>query len=124
MRQVVTYVSYDDNEFSTYEECEDYENYSKDMFRQINDNINFYKEHVRLRLTIDIDDVVADDEFNAAIDELDTMYDEADAIKIINDVPASAVSWFVNLTGCKLPSEKGTWIWNSKDYIWEKVGLR
>lgn len=115
MREVVTYVAFDGEEFNSAERCRAYEQKYRNVLMEINEAYTFYNatDDIIPIATYDIEVTLAD---------LESAYQESAKIVVRHNVSYSAAKLLYNITGIVLPDDAGVYKYDfDNGNGWESV---
>ena len=115
MREVVTYVAFDGEEFSSIARCRAYEQKYWNAFIEIRDAYTFYNAKGDI-ISIPVYDI------ETLISDLEAAYQESVKIVVLHDVSYTAMKLLYNVTGVVLPGDAGVYQYDfDHGYVWESV---
>ena len=114
MREMVVYVAFDGEEFSSKERCREYEQKFSNTLMAIRDAYVFYNaEGDTIHLAVyDMETLLSD---------LEDAYQKSVKIVVLHDVPHRTLSYFYDATGIVLPEDAGVYKYDFDRYTWESV---
>lgn len=114
MREVVTYVAFDGEEFSSIARCRAYEQKYWNAFIEIRDAYTFYNAKGDI-ISIPVYDI------ETLLSDLEAAYQESAKIDVLHDVPHKTLKYFYDTTGIALPEDAGVYKYDCNRYMWENV---
>lgn len=116
MREVVTYVAYDETEFDTMEECEEYERVAFDSLEEVIGAYEFFLANGQ-EIQIFLNDIAK------GIYDIERAYDECAQIRVKHPISQVTEDFLYANTGFDpLPYEPGLYKIGFNKYTWIKVG--
>lgn len=115
MKIVTTYVAFDDEEFSTMEDCQRYENFHIDLMIEAEECYSFYDRdmnRIALAYCHNIEEMLS--EFCYA-------YDYCEYIVVNKEPSAQLINFMRHYFGYELPMEEGTYRYDWRSGKWKKV---
>lgn len=117
MKAITTYVAFDDEEFSTAEECLAYEKKFSDAFSEILNAATFYDENGH-EIVVNAET----EDMNKFCDQMDDLTDRAWKIKVNKPITYESNEQLVYLLGSGLPREVGYYEYDTNEWEWKKRG--
>lgn len=114
MREVVTYVAFDGEEFTGAERCREYEQKFSNALMAIRDAYVFYN------VKGDTIHLAAYD-METLISDLESAYTECEKIVVKHDVPHRTLGYFYDATGIVLPEDAGVYKYDFNRHTWENI---
>ena len=115
MKIVTTYVAFDDEEFSTMEACQAYENFHMGLMIEAEGCFSFFDAGMH-QILLDYSHNVEE-----MLDTFTRTYNECCYI-IVKKKPSDNLQRFIkDYEGLILPVQEGFWHYNYATYEWEKV---
>ena len=114
MKIITTYVAFDDEEFSTMEACQAYENFHMGLMIEAENCFSFFDagmHQISLDYSYNIEEM---------LDTFIRAYNECFYI-IIKKKPSNNLKRFIESEGFIFPIQEGFWHYNSTTSKWEKV---
>ena len=116
MREVVTYIAYDDTEFDNLEECEEYEGKAFELLNEFFNAYDFFRENGQCIL-IFLNEV--EQGFNA----IKYAYDKCGKIRVKKSVSNEVIELIDSYLGYDFPpNEIGLYEYDWVKFEWVKVG--
>lgn len=117
MKTRITYVAYDDKEFESKEECEEYEEEAIKMLKEIT---TYYIYKDKDKNTIKFDE---SDDIEIELDNYDYIWKNAEYIVVHTPLSEKTLKRFNYDLGYDMPpNEPGTYKYNWDRMRWDKVG--
>jgi len=115
MKIITTYVAFDDEEFSTMEACQAYENFHVGLMIEAEDCFSFFDVGMR-QISLDYSHNIEE-----MLDVFVRAYDECSYI-IVKKEPSDNLKRFIkDYEGLIPPVQEGFWHYNSTTSEWERV---
>ena len=114
MREVITYVAYDDTEFDNREECEKYEGRTFDLLDEIFNSYRFFMEN-KQEIYIFLNNV------EDGLYALDYAWNKSAYICVKREVSQEVKDFICNYLGYDMPDNKAGLYKYTDDYGWVKV---
>ena len=115
MREVITYIAYDDTEFDNFEECEEYEGKAFDLLDEFFNAYEFFGKngaHILIFLN----------EIEQGLNAIKYAFDRCEKIRVKKTISHEAIELIDSYFGYELPrNELGLYEYNWKKLEWVKV---
>ena len=116
MREVITYVAYDDIEFDNFEECEKYEGKAFDLLAEFFNAYDFFGKNGGY-IWIFLNEV------EQGLHAIKYAFDRCEKIRVKKIISREAMELIDSYFGCGLPrDEVGLYEYDWTKYKWVKVG--
>lgn len=116
MREVITYVAYDDTEFDSFEECEEYEGKAFDLLEEFFNAYDFFGkngEYIGIFLN----------EVEQGLHAIEYAFDRCEKIRVKKIISHEVIELIDSHFGYELPqNEVGLYEYDWKKWEWVKVG--
>ena len=114
MREVITYVAYDDSEFDNREECEAYESKAFDLLTEVFNSYEFFISNQEILIFLN--------DVEAGLYTLSKAFDKCDRISVIKPISNAALRFIDSQLGYVLPpNESGLYKYDTDEFEWVKV---
>lgn len=115
MREIITYVAYDDTEFDNREECEEYENTAFNLLEEIFNTYEFFLDNGQ-EIHIFLNDI------EAGMYVFDYAWKKSKSIRVKRTLSDTANEFiYINFGHDMPPNELGLYEYNFKKCCWVKV---
>ena len=118
MKEVITYVAFDDEEFDDKVECEKYEEAAYNKLVELSECYSFYDENMNLFVA----PVGYGSDVEMMCDWVDNAYNDCEYIRIKQRLPQEVMRLLYNYFGYIVPDEEcGLYRYNIDNDEWDKV---
>lgn len=115
MREVITYVAFDGEEFNSAERCREYEQQYRNALMAIRDAIIFYNADGDI-IPVPVYDM------ETLLNNLEAAYQHSKEIVVLHDIPHKTMRWLYEATGIVLPRDAGVYKYDfDNGNGWESV---
>ena len=114
MREVVTYMAFDGEEFNSKERCCEYEQKYLNTLMKIKEAYTFYNSDGNII-------PIATYDIEALLGDLESAYTECEKIVVKHNVPHRTLGYFYDETGIALPEDAGVYKYDFNRDMWESV---
>ena len=115
MKIVTTYVAFDDEEFSTMEDCQRYENFHIDLMIEAEECYSFYDKDMNRMVFAYCHNI------EEMLNEFCHAYDNCEYIVVNKEPSAPLINFMWHYFGDELPMEEGTWRYVLGSGEWKRV---
>lgn len=115
MREVITYVSFDEQEFDTKEECQEHETTIYNYLDNIASCYTFYKKNMETMLFAWPDDL------EEGINSLDSLWNESEYVRVLREPDDKAFQFIIHYIGIRLPDKVGLYKYDYIDNNWISI---
>ena len=115
MREIITYVAYDDSEFDNLEECEAYESKAFDLLTEVFNSYKFFANNQEILIFLN--------DVEAGLYAFSKAFDRCDRILVVKPISDAAFHFMDSQLGYILPPNvSGLYKYDTDEYEWVKVG--
>ena len=118
MKEVKVYVAFDDEEFDTKAECEEYEKAAYDKLVELSECYSFYDENMNLFIA----PVSEKSDVETMVEWVDDVYNGSEYVRMKQTPPEYVMRFLYNHLGYILPEEDcGLYRYNMNDDEWVRM---
>lgn len=115
MKIVTTYVAFDEEEFSTMEECIAHENFYMDLIIEAEECYSFYDRDMNKNVFAYCHNI------EEMLNEFSYAYNACEYVMVSKEPSAPLINFIWRYYGYDMPVSEGTWRYNYKNNKWERV---